>query len=407
MPPLTPPASLFIDPRIHVLEVLGNAIVGGMETWVERMLERLPAERFRLSVVCPFESALTDRLRAIGRNVHIVPMPEEMSWSSVNQLRVLVDFLQVDLLHAHLPNAHLLAGVAGRLTGRPVLTTVHGRQLSLTDLEVHCAVASHLSVVCRHTYLHALGLGVAPSHLSCEPNGVDTQVFSPRRSRGTLRRSLKLSRSTPLVGFVGRLSLEKGPDVLVRAALVLRKLQPDAHVVFVGEGPCRAALEPLISDLGLSSCVHLLGLREDMPSVYGEFDVLASTSYSEAMPLAIMEAMACGLPVVATRVGGVPDMVQHGSTGWMAAPGDFEDIARLLSTLLRDSVARHSMGAAARRHALTHFQLDGCVTRLGALMERLAGARRHAIPEECGTATLDSAIDAPGHLASQPGTTLN
>jgi glycosyltransferase involved in cell wall biosynthesis len=338
-----------------------------------------------------------------------VPMPEELAWNSVNQVRVLVDSLQVDLLHAHLPNAHLLAGVAGRLAGRPVLATVHGRQLSLTDLEVHRAVASHLSVVCRYTYFHALGLGVAPNQLSCEPNGVDTQVFAPRRSRGTLRRRLKLPPSAPLVGFVGRLSMEKGPEVLVRAAFLLRQAKPDAHVIFVGEGPCRATVQALIEKMGLNSCIHLLGLHEDMPSLYGELDVLVSTSYSEAMPLAIMEAMACGLPVVATRVGGVPDMVQHGRTGWLVAPGDFEDIARCLALLLSDEEARSGMGAAARRHALSQWQLEACVTRLGRLIERLSGTHTdlHDLHNRSSSASLDQTPAASAHHAQQTGATLN
>lgn len=409
MSSLSSQASLFIKPPLHVLEVLGNAIVGGMETWVVRMVERLPAERFRVSVVCPFESALTERLRAMGLSVYILPMPNELAWNAVNQLRVLVESHRVDLLHAHLPNAHLLAGVAGRLAGRPVLTTVHGRQISLADLEMHRAVASHLSVVCRHTYLHALGLGVTPDHLTCDPNGVDTNIFSPRRSRGTLRRNLKLPPSALLVGFVGRLSMEKGPEVLVRAALLLRQALPDAHVVFVGEGPCRATLEAQIASLDLCPWVHLLGVREDMPALYSELDVLASTSYSEAMPLAIMEAMACGLPVVATRVGGVPDMVQHGHTGWLVAPGDYEDLARMLVALLLDGGLRQAMGTAARRHAMNHWQLDACVARLGGLLERLSGSRTalHHAQDPRDRDSLENAADTAGFLAPQPGAALN
>jgi glycosyltransferase involved in cell wall biosynthesis len=394
MPPLTASGAHGVESRVHVLVVLGNAIVGGMEIWVERMVARLPADRFDFTVVCPFESPMAQRLRMLGCPVHIVPIPEEPSWNTINQIRVLIECLQVDLVHAHLPNAHLVAGVAARLAGRPILTTIHGRHLTVLDLEAHRAVASHLSVVCQYSHLHALGLGVDPHHLTCDPNGVDTRVFQPKRTRGALRRFLQLPSTAPLVGFVGRLSHEKGPDVLVRAALILRQARPDVHVVFVGEGPCRGGLEALIAALKLQSCVHMIGVRQDMPSVYNELDVMASTSHTEAMPLAIMEAMACGLPVVATRTGGVPDMVQDGRTGWLTTVGDFEDIARRLSMLLSDDEGRRRMGIAARKHAVTQWPLDGCVTRLTELIERLSGKVR---PSEQSAVVANSSVVNGAH----------
>ena len=216
--------------RVHVLEVIGNDIVGGMETWVERLIQRLPRQRFAVTALCPYESPYTDRLRALDIEVLVTPMPEDPLWDSIQMTAALVRAGGIDLLHAHLPNAHMLAGLAGSLTGTPVVSTIHGRQLTALDLEVHRAVGSHLSVVCRQSYFHALGLGVSAGQLSCDINGVDTQVFQPRAARaGDLRRSLGLPADTPLVGFVGRLSPEKGPEVFVRAALLLRSRCPAAR----------------------------------------------------------------------------------------------------------------------------------------------------------------------------------
>jgi len=359
------------DERIHVLQVVGNAIVGGMERWVERLVARLPPTQFRVTSVCPFESPFADRLRAAGCEVIVTPMPEDMPWSSVQSVVSVVRACSIDVLHAHLPNAHVLAGLAGRLAGRPVVSTIHGRQLSLTDLEMHRAVGSHISVVCRQSYFHALGVGVDPGLLSCDPNGVDTQLFCPG-PRGGLRASLGLAEEAPLIGMVGRMSPEKGPEVFVRASLLLHSLRPEAHMVMVGDGPMEAQVRRMLSEYGIHEHVHLLGLRDDMPSLYRELDVLVSSSHSEAMPLALMEAMATGLPVVATRVGGVPDMVEHGQTGWLTGPGDFQDIASRCNGLLGDTVLRKRMGERARTRAAQRMSLDDSIGRAAALLQRLA-----------------------------------
>jgi glycosyltransferase involved in cell wall biosynthesis len=403
MDPSVPAPSSDGARRIHVLEVVGNAIVGGMESWVERLIERLPPQRYAFTALCPFESPFTDRLRKHRVEVLVAPMPDELPWATLQMATALVSTAGVDLLHAHLPKAHLLAGIVGRMTGRPVLTTIHGRQLSTLDLEVHRASGSHVSVVCRQTYFHALGLGVGADHLSCETNGVDTQVFRPRprRSEGSLRKTLGLEAQTPLVGFVGRLSPEKGPEVMVRAAMLLRHSRPDAHTVLVGEGPMADELRALVARFGLDKHLHLAGLRQDMPEVYNELDLLVSCSHSEAMPLAVMEAMASGVAVVATRVGGVPEIVEHGQTGWLVGPGDFDDIAGRCAWLLGDATLRSAMAARARERAIQRLGLDESVASVDRLLTRLAQGQKGqgATPENGVSATRSAATPGKGSVS--------
>jgi len=362
--------------RIHVLEVIGNAIVGGMETYVERLVENLPPDRFAITALCPFESPFTERLRSRDVEVLVTPMPDDPPWSSIQMTCALVKAGAIDLLHAHLPNAHVLAGIAGRLTGKPVLATLHGHRVGVLDLEVHRSAGTHLSVVCRQSYFHALGLGVSAGQLSCNPNGVDTEAFQPRRRPADgIRAALGLPAGAQVVGFLGRLSSEKGPDVFLRAALAARARLPDAHFVFVGDGPLAPQLRESIARFGLEDRVHLAGLRRDVASVLNDIDVLVSSSHSEAMPLAVMEALASGVPVVATRVGGVPDMIDQGESGWLVAPADFEDIAARLQQILGTPEELARMGAAARRRAVEKMSLSDTVERMAALMTRLVPAR--------------------------------
>lgn len=369
---LHPAVPAALPGRTHVLVVVGNAIVGGVESFVERLVARLPRDRFKVTVLCPFEGAYTERLRALQAEVQVAPMPDDPPWTSLQLATQLVTAGAVDVLHAHLPNAHLLAGLVGCLTGRPVLATIHGRELSTRDLEVHRAVNSHLSMVCKPAYYQALGLGVQPSHLGCDPNGVDTAVYTPDGPRADLRRQLGLQADTPLVGWVGRLSPEKAPEVFVRAVLLLASREPRAHAVMVGHGPMQDQVAGLIERCGLGPRLHLLGLRDDLPALYRDLDVLVSTSNAEAMPLVLLEAMASGVPVVATRVGGVSDLVEHDRCGFLVAPLDFDDMAARTATLLADDARRAGCGRRARERVQADYTLQANVERIGQRLQALA-----------------------------------
>lgn len=359
--------------RVQVLQVLGNAIVGGMETYVSRLIERLPADQFGITVLLPWESELSDHLRSLGAEVYVTPMPDNPPWSAIQTVSALVKAHAIDVLHAHLPNAHLLSALVGRLCGKPVITTIHGRQLSTLDLEVHRTASTHLSVVCRQTYFHALGLGVSPSQLHFIPNGADTTLFVPRRVRnGPLRQAVGVPPEAPLVGQVGRLSAEKGPDVFVRAALAAHAVMPDVHFVLIGEGPLRTELEQTVARLGLTDRLHFAGLQSDMANMYAELDMVVSASRSEAMPLAVLEAMSSGVPVIVTRVGGLPDLVQHGLSGWLVGDGDYDAMAAQLVSLLREPERAARMGQRARERVVHQFSLDHSVAGTAQLLRKLA-----------------------------------
>lgn len=372
-------------PRLRVLQVVGNTIVGGMETYVERLIERLSPERYAVSALVPQESPFGDRLRAQGVDVMITPMPHDPPWASIQTTHMLIRHAGIQVVHTHLENAHLLGGLAGRLCGTPVLATVHGRQLTILDLEAHRATGTHVLTVCAQTYYHALGLGLAPAQLSCVPNGVDTHRFRPRSPAdaeagvASVRERLGLAADVPLVGFIGRLSPEKGPEVFLRAALQLRERCPAAHFVLLGDGPMREMAADFIERHQLRDRVHLAGLLDDMPVHLRSLDLVVSTSHSEAMPLALMEAMASGVPVVATRVGGVPDMVVAGHTGWLTGAGDPNGIAHFVARLLDQPEERRAFGDAARQRAERQMSLDQSVQQVEQLYDRLAGAHQQDV----------------------------
>lgn len=362
---------------INLLQVIGGSIVGGMETYVLRLLQRLPRDSFRVTCLCVAESDITQSLRETGCNVHITPITDDPDWQSIQLGVSLIRSEAIDVIHAHLPNAHSLAGILSKLTDTPALATIHGRYLNLRDFEVHRIAQTHISVVAKTAYFHALSLGVPGSKLRFIANGVDTKVFHPAARASYLHSLLGIPPQTPLVGFVGRLSPEKGPDVFLNIASIVHKQLKNCHFVLVGEGLMRKKLEEDIHNLGLSGFVHLAGLQSDMPKIYASIDVLASTSHSEAMPLAIIEAMASGLAVVSTNVGGIVDIVEAGGTGLLNKVGDLNGLATNIVTLMSDASIRAAMGKAARKRVKEKFELSQSVTQTGELLSSLTQMGYH------------------------------
>jgi glycosyltransferase involved in cell wall biosynthesis len=154
-------------------------------------------------------------------------------------------------------------------------------------------------------------------------------------------------------------------------AWFVRKEVPNAHFLMIGEGPMREEMRQLVGELRLENCVHLGGIHSAMAEIYPELDVLASTSRSEGMPLVVLEAMASGLPVVAFDVGGVAEIVESGTTGWIARPNDYEAVARWVSELLDSLDVARAMGGAARERVLQRFPLSTSVGRIAQVLRSL------------------------------------
>lgn len=362
---------------MNVLEVLGNAIVGGMENYVGNLLAHLPPEEFHVTLLAPFESPVTAALRERGYEVSVTAMEDDPPWRSIQTAVSLVREHDIHLIHAHLPVAHVLSSLAGCLTRRPVVATLHTMSLTTQELGIYRSAGGHLIVVCQHAYNQARSLGVAAHDLALIYNGVDTRRFTPEKDGAAFRQEVGIPARAPLVGFVGRLSPEKGPDLFVRAAHFAAQRHPTAHFVLVGAGPLEGELRELIANLGLTERIHLAGLREDVSPVFPAFDVLAQTSRVEGTPLALLEGMASGLPTVTLGVGGVIEIVEVGATGLLYGPGDWEGAGRGMLELLNEPDRAQRMGRAARERVLANFTVEGSATRTVSLFRRLVAHHRY------------------------------
>jgi glycosyltransferase involved in cell wall biosynthesis len=217
--------------------------------------------------------------------------------------------------------------------------------------------------------------GIPAEKVRFLPNGIPDL---PEPTGRDLRAELGLPPDAPLIGAVGALRAQKGFDALVRASALLAREIPDVRVIIVGGGDeeVRAQLVRLIAELGLQDNVLLIGLRDDVPDILAALDVAVSSSNFEGSPLAIMEYMAAGRPIVATRVGGVPDLIENGVHGLLVDRGDSNGLAQAVLRLLRDRGLGAHLAAAARERQRTEFDIDAMVARVERLYIELYEASR-------------------------------
>jgi glycosyltransferase involved in cell wall biosynthesis len=192
-----------------------------------------------------------------------------------------------------------------------------------------------------------------------------------RNERGLLRRQLGLNPDVLLVGIVGRLSSVKNPRLFLDAAALVCSARPHVRFLVVGDGELGSEMRARAGELGLMNQVIFTGWRHDLVSVYADLDAVVSSSNNEGMPLTIIEAMAAGCPVVATAVGGVPDLIDDGVTGLLVAPRNPGLLATAILRVLNDRVLAQALADTARSRARVRFQATRFVADMNALYERL------------------------------------
>ena len=208
-----------------------------------------------------------------------------------------------------------------------------------------------------------------PGRLHVIPNGIDAVRFAPSLSgRRSVREELGISDAAWVVGTVGRLAPEKDQALLVDAMAPL--LGVDRQLIIVGDGAERDALRARIARLPTARYVHMMGEREDVESILAACDAFALTSRTEGLPLVLLEAMATRLPVLSTAVGGIPDLVEHGVTGFLSPAGERAPLTECLGILSTDGALARKVGEAGRHEILQRHSVNRMAKEYGALYER-------------------------------------
>jgi glycosyltransferase involved in cell wall biosynthesis len=294
----------------------------------------------------------------------------------VDGLRHLVDARRPHIIETHHVKSHCLVALSGLWRRHTWVAFHHG--YTQTDLKVRAynhvdrwslRRAAHVVTTNEPFGEQLVERGVDAARITVLHNGV-RQVTAAEPAVHALRQALGLRRSQPVVLAIGRLSREKGQCHLIRAAALWRG---GARLVIVGDGPDRASLEGLARDLGLGDTVIFAGLTQHVAPFYALADVFVLPSLSEGSPNVLLEAMASGLPVVATRVGGVPEIAADGTTALLGPAKDPAFIARAVDRLLADRDLASRLGAAARRTVLSRHTPERRAATLSRLYSTLAG----------------------------------
>lgn len=400
--------------RPLIAHVVYRFDVGGLENGVANLINRLPADDYDHAVIALTE--VTDFRHRITRErvtFHSLHKPPGHGLAIYRDLYRLFRKLRPSIVHtrniaaseAQLPAA--LAGVRGRVHGEhgwEVADVAGGRsshhlQRRLLRPLIHRHVA--LSTEIRR-YLEDR-IGVPTTAISQICNGVDVQTFVPTRSASDRMRTGPIAERFPepdlfVVGTVGRLSPVKHQRLLVdafaRTVNMLATLAPASaermRLVIAGNGPDRAALEAQVREAGIADRTWMPGTRDDVPALMADLDLFVLPSLAEGISNTILEAMACGLPVVATRVGGNADLIDDGATGTLVPSNDAVAMATALRGYATSPTRVESQGRAARERVVQRFSIDTMVARYAELYDSLLHTREPS-PRHGPTPALDAA----------------
>lgn len=350
---------------MKVMQYITPSRLGGAELHVLALSRLLLDRGHEVTVVCPRGRSLVKELVARGIP-HLAPTT--MGKLDPVMLTRLVRWLRqgrYDVLHTHLSTASLLGNAAGGLAGVPVVSSVHGMNTATAFRRCR-----HLVAVSNAVRRHLVAQGIPDGRLTTVYNGIPA-LLPPAGAREEVRAGLGAGEDTVLVGAVGRLRPEKGHCHLVAAMKHLARVE--AQLVLVGQGSEEPALRRQVAELGLKGRVHFAGHAPDVTPYLAAMDLYALPSLREGLSIATIEAMGAGLAVVASRTGGVPEVVDEGHTGVLVAPGDSKALAAALRELAVDPTRRQAMGQAGRQRVLQQFTEQRMVEQIEEVYQRAAG----------------------------------
>lgn len=377
------------DRQIRIFHLIKGLGLGGAERLLSRSLECSTSGRFvyGCGYFLPGKDALAPQLRAAGADVRCfearTPMGILLRLGAVTQT---LRRWEADLVHCHLP----MAGVVGRLAARrarlPLVYTEHNRSEMYHPLtrslnratwglqDQVIAVSHDAAASIARQFGSAVPLRVIHNRVATDALTVDTD------GAARVRRTMNLAPEALVIGQVAVFRRQKRLDLWLQAAAEIRRQRANTAFLLVGDGPTRPEVERLAEQLGLASVIRFAGLQEDVVPYLSACDIVLAASDWEGLPVALLEAMALERPVVATAVGGVPEVVDSGRNGLLVRPGDPRELAAAALLLVDDPALRRRLGVAARRRIGEGFGIAPMVRALESLYEEVLERPRRIHP---------------------------
>lgn len=364
----------------------------GVAEYIRWLVAGFDREMFSLTVACLSENGpeFAEELRRVHGVQAISYAMNRYKVDLISDARVglwlakLVRRHEFDLIHAHASKPGFLVRLAAVGTQTPVLYSPHCFAFHAGAPRLSRVVVSFLERLAAHfttrfvvvsegerelARYHRVGKG---RQFTVINTGIDPVPFRQVVDVARLKNSLGIPASTPLIGSVGRLSDQKAPFDFVRTAETIHRSRPDAHFVWVGDGPLEPHVRKLSASLQLQFNMHWLGQRTDVSQLLHLFDCFLLTSHWEGFPLVVLEAMAADVPIVATDIPGTRDAIRHGIDGWLAPAGDTMSLARFVLDLVEDPVRANSFRCAGRRRIDQEFTRNQMIVKLQNLYQKVA-----------------------------------
>lgn len=382
---------------MKLLQVSPRTEIAGGERVLLQLCHALQEAGHEVACVCPGEGDLAREIRSRGMTCHLLPVSKTYDLGVARALARILQEGTFDLLHTH----GMLVNILGRWAARGLpevasVSTVHltrnlwgpvrvgGWRQALKNRLYYAPVDNWTSrwndrviAVSRAVRDDLVAQGYRAEQITVIPNGIELEGYrAPEGGRKRIRAELGIPPEAFLVGSLARLSPQKDLPTLVEAFLELRREHPEAWLLVAGTGPLEGEIRDLVRSRGIEDRFLMLGFRSDVPALLAACDVFALSSRWEGLPLSVLEAMAAGRPVVATKVPGTMEAMVHGQTGLLVEIGDGPGLGRSLARLAADPEARRSLGEGARRRAESEFSVARTTGSHLELYQQLCESRR-------------------------------
>ena len=361
-----------------MLQLLATGGSGGAQESYTGLLLGLDRSRYEVRALSLSAGSAVQRLRALGVPVDVLDETDDEL--AVRELKAWLRREEIDLVHAHMFRAEVIGTRAAVAAGTAVIVaTVHSSRVrSPEDVRLLASLTpsmDRLIVPSEAIARKVRAEGREGARFAVVPNGVDLSRFTGPVLPCALRREFGIPGSAPLLGVVARLEPEKGHIHLVDAMPAILRAVPETWLAVVGEGSEAGALRARAESIGVNERVIFTGRRDDISALTADLTIAVLPSLREAQGISLLEAMARRVPVVASAVGGIPELVTDGAEGRLVPPGDVAALAEAVVQLLRDPDLRRRLGEAGRRTVADRFSIDAQVRRIqGVYDEELARA---------------------------------
>jgi len=348
-------------------------------------LSKMP--EFEISAILFNEGRLAGELRGLGIRTKVICESRHNSFSMLMQLNDYFRQHQFDILHTHKYKDNILGSLATSGKIPPRIRTIHGfpepfggfqavkiSAYELVDNWVNRYLIDQILVVSLDLQNHLINK-FGSEKVTCIHNAIDIEQIRVTKPATELRKELKLGEKEFLIGTMGRLTPVKGLESFLKAARIIRCQKPNVKFIIAGDGPLKDALQKQARECGLDEVVLFLGHRNDSHDILGLLDLFVVSSMSEGIPMVLLEALSLARPVVATLIGGIPEVIEHGVSGLLVTPGREDELAKSCIALMDDSDYARRLGAAGRQRVVEHFSASAMANNVAEIYRSLSTMR--------------------------------